>query len=476
MSVKTLLFQNVGIRQTIFKNTFWLTTAETITRFLNLAIIIYAARILGATEYGKFAFALSFVSFFVIFGDLGLSGITTREFSGEEEKERDYPSILSLKIILSLGAFFIMFIGSFLVTTDPSIRSIIWVLTLFILISGFFNIIYAFLHSRQRMEYDAAAKIFQIILMAAIGFFVLFTSPSSINLSYAYLIANVVSLVVILILFHYFFHPLKLEFKKDIWKKFLKISWPLSLGFVTGWLYIDIDSIMMGLFGQITEIGWYNAASKISLAIIISVSLISRSFYPVLSKFFKESKENLQKAWDYQMKLMIILSIPIMVGGFVLAPKIIHLFYGLENYSFSVLAFRILIFITGISFFYYPYCMILIVSNQQKRSFYLILIGAIINIILNLILIPEYSLYGAAMATVMASIIIFLMAIIMVKRFTPVSSRNLIGVSAMSFFSSLMMLPAIYLLGNIFIIIPASMVIYFSVLYLLQHGKLLQHS
>jgi len=476
MSVKTLLFENIGIRQTIFKNTFWLTLAETTIHFLNLVIVVYAARILGATEYGKFAFALSFVSLFVIFSDLGLSNITTREFSGEEEKEKEYPSILSLKIILSFGAFLIMFIGSFLITTDPTIRSIIWVLTLFILISGFFNIIYAFLHSRQRMEYDAAAKILQIVLVASLGFFVLFTNPSSINLSYAYLSANLISLVLAMILFHYFFYHLKLKFNKNIWKRFLKISWPLSLGFIASWLYINIDSIMMGYLGHIAEIGWYNAASKISLAIIISVSLISRSFYPVLSKFYKESKEKLQHIWEYQIKLMIILALPTMIGGFVLAPKIINLFYG-ESYNSSILAFRILILVTGISFLYYPYGMILVVSNQQKRSFYLILTGAIINIILNLILIPKYSLYGAAVSTAIASIIILLLAIIIVKRFTPVSSQNLLGVSIMSVFSGLIMLAVIYLINtSIFIIIPISVAVYFVVLYLLRHGNILQHS
>ena len=97
-NLKTLLLENTGIKQTIFKNTFWLTLAEAISRFLGLALIIFAARILGAEGYGKFAFALSFVSVLAILADLGLSEITNRELSRNKEAEKEYPAVLSLKV------------------------------------------------------------------------------------------------------------------------------------------------------------------------------------------------------------------------------------------------------------------------------------------------------------------------------------------------------------------------------------------
>ena len=61
MNIRELFLENIGIRQTIFKNTFWLTAAEVVIGFLRLGLLIYVARILGATEYGKFTFAFSFV-------------------------------------------------------------------------------------------------------------------------------------------------------------------------------------------------------------------------------------------------------------------------------------------------------------------------------------------------------------------------------------------------------------------------------
>jgi len=80
--------KNSGTKQTIAKNTFWMAVAEGITRFLKLFLIIYVARILGATEYGKFTFALAFVSLFAIFSDFGISQITTRELAQKKGKRK----------------------------------------------------------------------------------------------------------------------------------------------------------------------------------------------------------------------------------------------------------------------------------------------------------------------------------------------------------------------------------------------------
>jgi len=466
-NIKNLLFENIGTKQTIFKNTFWLIVAEIIIRALGLAVIIYAARILGATEYGKFAFALSFVSIIVIFADLGLFDITTRELSREKEKEKEYSAILSLKIALSVAVLILILVSSFFITSDFIIRKAIWFLGIFILITSFFNIIYAFLRARQKMEYEAMSKIIQFLLISGLGLFILFTIPSVENLAYGYLIANLISLILILIFFHFFIQPLKLSYDRTIWKKFLKISWPISLGFIAGWILVSVDSIMMGYFGQTAQVGWYNAAYKIIASVVISATLISRSFYPALSRFFKESKEKLQKIWNYQMELMIILAIPTTIGGFIFAPKIINLFYG-SGYNPSVYAFQFLVFVCAIDFLYYPYAMALVVSNQQKKNFGLLLTGIVINIILNLALIPRYGFYGAAIATIISSLIIFLLSIVFLKYFTPVSPFNLklLKVLIMTIISSVVMFlvirhPLIYNL-NLFILILIGGLVYFT--------------
>ncbi len=131
--LKKLLLENTGIRQTIFKNTFWLALAEAITGLLRFFLLIYVTRILGATEYGKFTFALSFVSLLAIVSDLGVIDIATREFSRDKNKEKEFSRFLALDVFLSAIALVLMLAGSFLITSDPIIQKTIWVLSFFIL-------------------------------------------------------------------------------------------------------------------------------------------------------------------------------------------------------------------------------------------------------------------------------------------------------------------------------------------------------
>jgi len=468
LRVKKFFFENTRIKQTIIKNTFWLTLAQAISRILKLILIIYVARILGATEYGKFTFALALVSLFVVFSDLGLGAIITREFS--REKERDFSAILSLKIILSLATLILIFLGSFFITSNPEIRSIIWILAVFIIVDSFPQIIYAFSRARQRMEYESLARIFQVLAITIAGFFVILRFSSVRSLSFAYLFAGSGALFVILLVFHFKFFPIRLSLKSSIWKKFLAMSWPLALAGIFSTIYSQIDLVMLGHWGQITQAGWYGASYRIIGMALIPGVLISQSFFPVLSIFFKESKEKLQNAFNKFMGAMMILSIPLAVGGITLASKIIEWIYD-PNYLPAVWAFQILLVMVVITYLIHPLGSILLVANQQKKAFWITLVGGIVNIILNLILIPRFSLYGAAWATLITYVIMLLLLFVMIVR------SRLVRVVSLKFFSTLLgiagastlmyfaiTLPVIYGLNVIFAVLIGVGVYFLSLL------------
>ena len=473
-SIKSIFFDNVSVKQTIFKNTFWLGAASGVSKFLKLILFIYIAKILGATEYGKFTFAFAFIGLFIMFSDLGLSQIITREFAREKEKEKEFSAILSLKIFLSLGTLILISVGSFFITPDPLIQKIIFILAICLLMGSFSGMIFSFFQARQKMEYQSFASMFEALLATGAGLFILFYFPSVQNLSYIYLLTALITLIFVLFFLHFKIQRLFLSLNKSIWQRFLSMSWPLALAGVASAIYNQTDSVMMGYFGQITQTGWYNAAYKIIGAVLISAGLISVSIFPVLSKSFGEAKEKLQKIWDYYMELMIFLAIPLTIGGIVLAPKIIDFIYG-QSYVPSVLAFQILIIMAGIIFLYTPFYQILFVFNRQKRLFWTVFSGAIINVILNSILIPKFSLYGAAVATVITQLLIFFLLFKFTLKFTTVKPLNLkvllsfIGV----IFSSILMYfvisqPQIYRLHILFSISIGALS-YFIALFILKY-------
>ena len=470
---RSFFLENIGVRQTILKNTFWLSFSELVSRALKLVLIIFIARMLGATEYGKFTFALAFVSLFAVISDFGISSITTRELAKDREKEKEYFSLLSLKIFLSLITLFLIFLLSFFITSSRQIQQVIWILGAYIVISVFCNIWYAFFRARQQMEYEAWGKILQAIAVTLGGMAVLFLIPSIKAISFAYAGGAVVALMFILVFFRLKAYPLKLGFNTNIWKRYLSLSWPLALGALFVTLYNNIDSTMMGYFGQIAQTGWYNAAYKIVAASLIPLGLLNQVFYPVLSNYFaNHSKADLQKVWNRYIKSSFFLAVPIVVGGAVLAPRIIDFIYSKAAYGPSVLAFQLLIIMAGLLYLSSPLSQILVIFNQQSKTFWISLTGAVVNVILNFILIPKYSLYGAAITTIVTCVIILVMFFLAAKKFTFVNPfpesvfPNFIGVLLSSIVMYSVLVFPFVIHRNVLISIAIGAIVYFAAYFL----------
>ena len=88
--IKLFLLSNQNINQTLAKNTFWLGFGEITSRLLKTIIIFYAIRILGASGWGTFSYAISLCGLFMIFSDFGISSILTRELAKPETNKENY--------------------------------------------------------------------------------------------------------------------------------------------------------------------------------------------------------------------------------------------------------------------------------------------------------------------------------------------------------------------------------------------------
>jgi len=304
-------------------------------------------------------------------------------------------------------------------------------------------------------------------LVTGFGLFVILHYPSVENISYTYLLTSLITLFFVLILFHFKVFPLRISFDKSVWKKFLLMAFPLVLSGVFNSIYNYTDSVMMGYWKLMAETGWYNAAYKLVAIAGIPLGLIFASFYPVLSRFFKESKEQLKRAWSYQMDIVILSTIPLVVGGIVLAPKIIDFAYG-SNFTPAILAFKILIVMTGITFFSQSFQYLLLAANQEKIFFWVTASAAVLNIVLNFLLIPRFSLYGAAVATTITYLLIFFLFLKLTTKFVgmhPFSFKSFTSFIGAAISSILMYFvisqPKIYNL-NIFLSVIIGAAIYIS--------------
>lgn len=474
--LSSLLLENKGIRQTVLKNTIWLACGEIIGRSFTFVLTIYAARILGATEFGVFSFALAFVGIFMFLAHWGIFSIVTREFARDEKNETIFPALLGLKMALSIVAFAIMFLASFLATANPAIRVVVWIIAGSELVNNFFLLIYAFLEARQRMQYEAGAKILQLILVSVFGFLVLWQAPSARNLGFAYFGAMGLALVSLFVVFSLRFQRIRFRWDGAIWRRFLKLSWPIGLANALGMIFVSSDSVILGYLGGITATGWYNAAYRIVGMLMLPSALMLSSFFPVLSRFFDESRAHVQRIYNLYREVTVIIALPMIVGGIVLAPRIIPFLYG-ESYVPAILAFQILITIAGVNLLYNPYGAMFVVANKQKAILAINAIGAVLNILLNIFLIPRYSLYGAAVATLVTYLLVLCVTIWLSTRYIPLNllwrtlprTLTVAGISSTIMFG-VIMIPVVALLPVVLTILCGAGAYLLSTVFFIRVG------
>ena len=418
IKLKKILFENISTKQIIFKNTFWITCSEFIARLIKYVLIVFVIRKYGAFEYGKFAYAFSIVSLFGLFFDLGLSLVVTREIAKNPSEQKHFSAIVFLKICLGIVTSSLIITLAFFMTSDWFVLTNVIILALYLFMSEISYTFFAFFRAKQKMEYEGWASLLQSMVLIIIGFAVVLKSDSIIGLSYAYIAS---ALIPFIIMFNYFYlkkYTKKIVFDVKVIKHYLYMSWPLALvGGLTA-VCNNTDSVMLGSFGQIKETGIYNAINKIVGFAIIPMNLVIQGIYPALSSSV-QNKEKLQKTWNFQNETMIVVVLPMLVGGITLAPQIIKYLYG-EAFLEGVFVMKTLLVSAAFIYLYISLNQALIVCNQQRKLFIAVLFGALINVLLNYLLIPKFSMNGASIATAASNICILAGMIVLTVKYTPI--------------------------------------------------------
>ena len=417
--LKSFFLENRTTKQTIAKNTFWLTVSSIFSKLFKYFLIIYAARLLGVTQYGYFNFAMSFAALFAVFSDLGISSIISRDLAKEKETEIKIPAIFTLKLLLVIGSFLLIVFASFFAPNSNLLQKAIILMAVFVTINSLSNFLYNCFYGKEEMQYQTITEITENGVATVLGIYLLFHLPQAATLSFAYAVSAIVGFVVIFILFtKRFGRILKLKIDTKEWKRVFSLSWPLALSGIFALIFTYTDTVMLGFWKLFEQIGYYNAAQKIIGLAIFPASLIVVSFFPTFSRNSTADKQKAQTIFNYQNLALLALAIPIVSGGYILANGLIAHFYGL-NYLPAVRALRILLLMAGISYLSFSFGSTLFIYNQQKKAFWVSLIGALLNVPLNALLIPQYGFYGAATATVITAFITFLVLAFLVRRLTP---------------------------------------------------------
>jgi len=411
-----------------------MTAASIFQKVIAFAYFTLIARKIGATGTGTYFFALSFTTVFVVFVDLGLTNVFIRESAKAKEKLGEYLStILSIKIGLGFLSYLAAIIVINLMGYDIETRHLVYLSAVTMLLDSLHLTLYGSLRALGELKYEAMSIVGSQFLTLILGTFFLYAGFPLIYLILAFTIssaANVLFAITILKTKHHL--SLKPSYKSDVAKHIARIAVPFALAAVFARVYSYIDSILLSKMMGNEAVGFYSIPYKITYAFqFIPLALIA-ALYPKFSEYFQHDREKLSLMFERGVKYLLLIAMPIAFGIAVLAKDIVLLLYT-DEYLPSVLPLQILIVSLIFSYLSFPIGAFLNACDKQKIQTAIVGTVMVLNIVLNLLLIPRYGVSGAAIAALVGNVLLTVLGYIIVPQITHVSH----GFIAKTFFQIL---------------------------------------
>ncbi|OGG40722.1 hypothetical protein A3A21_01885 [Candidatus Jorgensenbacteria bacterium RIFCSPLOWO2_01_FULL_45_25b] len=415
--IKELFFQNKSSRQTVAKNIFWLSFSQFGGRLIRSSLIIYAARLLGASEYGLFSYVLGLSGFFMTFVDIGINPLLTREVAKYPEKQYSYFSVsLFLKIILLISTSLLIFFVAPHFSKIEGAASLIPFIALLVIFDGVREFSIAFFRAKEKMELEALVSMFTNISITVFGFLILQRSATAYDLTVTYILSAGTGAIAAIILLRKEFHKVFSSFQKRLLKPLIADALPIALVSVIGMFMLNVDIIMLGWLKTASDVGFYSSGQRIVQLLYTIPAILASSIFPALSRFVGEKNTEAVRALVEQaLTATFMISLPLTIGGLVLARPIISFLYGV-SYIPATLSFQILLGTLLLQFSWYFIGNLLFVYNKSLQFSKYLILGSLSNIGFNLLLIPHFGAAGAALATVFSQILYILLSWRMIKR------------------------------------------------------------
>ncbi len=454
----------------IARNTAILTIAEVVTAVINLFFTMYVARYLGAEGFGLLSFALAFTAIFGVFTDIGLNQLTTREVARDKTLALKYlGNITSLKVILNVATFGLIALTVNLLGYPAQTKNVVYLSSLFLVANAFCVMFYSIFQAYEKMEFVTFGRVLNAVLLMAGALFAVVQHLSVISFALIYFLSSAVTLLCNVGFSIWKFAKPHFDVDLSFWGKTLKQAWPFGLSGVFSGIYFWIGSVMLASKGN-DVVGWYNVAYRLVFALSVVPSVYFTAAFPVMSRFYITSRESLKIINEKSIKYMLMLAVPIAIGTTLLADKIILLVFD-KGYSNSVFALQILVWAVAFVFLSSGFARLFESLNKQLMVTVVAASCSILNVALNLVLIPMYSYKGAGIATLateftaMAFLFFWSYRIgygISAKRVLDIVARTFVAGAAMGLF--------VFYLRNLtlWVLIPAAALLYFAVLLIIK--------
>ena len=386
-----------SVMGTVARNSAFVLGVQVVLKILAFLFNIYVVRRLGAEHFGQYSTVIAYVAIFAIFTDWGMSPYAVREMAKDPaETSWLLPNIVVLRVLLSL------------IITVIAPLTALWSgkesdMVLGILIASAGLVLYAFqgpldsaLTARERLDYTSTFTLINQLIFWGLGVLLLINGLGFIGL----IISSLTGVAVMALLSGWTLFRLgvgRLVVSIRRWPRLIGAALPFGVSSISYVFMQRFDTVLMSFVLTDAAVGWYNAPWTLINMILLIAQSIAIAMYPSLVRSHTEDPGSLPEVVWQSIKYLLIVCLPIVMGGTVLADRIIITFYE-EAYISSVPVLQVILWALPSLFLLELLGRVASTLHLERPAAKINVINATITVVLNLILVPTLGILGAAWA------------------------------------------------------------------------------
>ncbi len=402
----------------VVKNAGWLIGGKLMNKVLAFIVGILTARYLGPGNYGLINYAAAYTSFFAALCSLGINSVIVKNFVDHpaEEGETIGTTLLLRAISSFLSAMMILGIVFIVDREEPVTIAVVGLCSAGMIFQIFDTFDYWF-QSRLQSKYSTIASLTAYVVMSAYKIILLMTGKS---VEWFAVATSLDYIVVAAVLMTVYFRKKgqKLTASRAKAKELLQSSSSFIISGLMVSIYASTDKLMLKQMLSRESVGYYSLAVSISTMWAFVLSAIIDSLYPGIVQSFNRDRNQFERKNRQLYAIVFYISLCMSVVICVIAGPVISVLYG-ESYLEAIVPLRVVVWYTAFSYLGVARNAWMVCERKQKYLKYLYSSAAVINVILNLALIPSFGTAGAAAASLITQISTSMILPVIIKPLRP---------------------------------------------------------
>ncbi len=388
----------------VLKNAAALSVASVLSKAISAIVGIAVTRYLGPGPFGEYSSAYAFVGTFILFTDFGLSQLMVQDGSRDPEV---LPLALGNTLIFRIFMSFLMYIAMLLLMHPAGynldIRQMVVILGIGSALNALDASVYNYYQAKQLMYIAAGYQFFSTFLIGALTILVLVFKGNVVTITKAHLATFA---FISLLLYLAVRRDMRLRVDLRRLPRMLKRGLGFGISYIFYNIYFQIDSVMLSIMRTPFEVGIYSAAYRLISILLFIPGILTSVLYPVLYQLGVTSQEKHRETIEKIFKVLSAVGIPGSVLLFVLAHPLLNWLYA-RRFPQSIPVMMILSWFFAMECLSYSLGDILTTTNRQWIRTWIQGLAALGNVLLNLVWIPRYGIYGSSWATIATELFVF---------------------------------------------------------------------